>query len=319
LVTGAAGQGVPVERSVSGWFVEGRPALGPRLFLTAGVRIERIARQALEADPFAFTPRPAFAEDVVWSVNPKVSAAWFVNSPEGRTWTKIRGGAGSGIKPPTAFDIAFTDNPGLKPERSRSFDAGIEHAFGSALIADATFFVNRYDDLIVTVGTALRGASRYRTDNIANARARGLEAGARWQPIDAIAIRAGWTWIDTEVLAVDGLDGAAPSPYRAGDELIRRPRHQASFEAGWTHARGSAFALVSGRGRTRDLEPSFASEIFDNRGYATATIGGALRLVRGVEIFGRLTNLFDRDYEEVFGFPAPRRLGLVGVRVAGSR
>jgi outer membrane cobalamin receptor len=320
FVTGEEGQGIPVERSVSGWFVEGRPSLGPRLFLTGGVRVERIARQALEADPFAFTPRPAFAEDVVWSVNPKVSAAWFVNLPEGRTWTKIRGGAGTGIKPPTAFDIAFTDNPGLKPERSRSFDAGIEHAFaGSTLIADATFFANRYDDLIVTVGTSLRGASRYRTDNIANARARGLEVGARWQPIDAVSIRAGWTWLDTEVLAVDGLDSSAPPPYRVGDDLVRRPKHQASVELDWSHARGSAFAIISGRGRTRDLEPSFASEVFENPGYATTTIGGAVRLMRGLEFFGRVTNLFDRDYEEVFGFPAPRRMGMIGIRVTGSR
>ena len=320
FVTGEAGQGIPVERSVSGWFVEGRPSLGPRLFLTGGVRIERIARQALEADPFAFTPRPAFDEDVVWSVNPKISAAWFVNLPEGRTWTKIRGGAGTGIKPPTAFDIAFTDNPGLKPERSRSFDVGLEHAFaGSTLVADATFFANRYDDLIVTVGNALRGASRYRTDNIANARAQGLEVGARWQPIDAVSIRAGWTWLDTEVLAVDGLDATAPSPYRVGDDLIRRPKNQASVELGWSHARGSAFALVSGRGKTRDLEPSFASTVFENSGYTTVTIGGAARLLRGVEIFGRVTNLFNRDYEEIFGFPVPRRLALIGVRVTGSR
>ena len=50
-------------------------------------------------------------------------------------------------------DLAFTNNPGLKPERSRSFDLGIEQALiGSALVADLTWFANRYDDLIVTVG-----------------------------------------------------------------------------------------------------------------------------------------------------------------------
>ena len=74
-------------------------------------------------------------------MNPKVSAAWFLDLPDGPTWTKIRPGAGTGIKPPTAFDIAFTDNPGLKPERSRSFELGVEHAFAaSTLVADATFF-----------------------------------------------------------------------------------------------------------------------------------------------------------------------------------
>ena len=320
FVTGEDGERVPVRRSVSGWFVEGRPNLGPRAFLNAGARIERIERQALEADPLSFSPRPGLEEDVVWSINPKVSAAWFVNPPEGRTWTKIRAGAGTGIKPPTAFDIAFTDNPGLKPERSRSLDVGVEHGMAaSKLIADATFFTNRYDDLIVTVSGAFAGSSRYRTDNIANARARGFEVGARWHPIEAVAIRTAWTWLDTEILGVDGAESEAPAPYRVGDRLIRRPRHQVSLEAGWSDARGSAFFLMNGRGETRDIEPNFASEVFDNPGYVTVAIGGAVQLRRNVELFGRVTNLLDRQYEEAFGFPALGRMALVGLRVAGSR
>ena len=93
---------------------------------------------------------------------------------------------------------------------------------------------NRYDDLIVAVGRNLAGASRYRTDNIANARARGLEVGARWQPVGAVAFRAAWTWLDTEILGVDGVESAAPPPYQVGDELFRRPRHQLSFDVSWT-------------------------------------------------------------------------------------
>jgi outer membrane cobalamin receptor len=318
FIFGEDAQAVPVRRSISGWFVEGRPALGPRAFLTAGARLERIARTALEGDPFA--PRPAFDDDVVWSVNPKVSFAWFVDLPEGGTWTKIRAGAGTGIKPPTAFDIAYTDNPGLKPERSRSFDLGIEHAFArSTVTVDATFFTNRYDDLIVAVASEFAGASRYRTDNIANARARGLELGARVRPVEAISLRAAWTILHTKILGVDGAESAAPSPYRVGDRLIRRPRHQGSLEASWSLPRATAFALVTGRGRTRDLEPNFADQVFDNDGDVTVEAGGSVRLSRQFEIYGRMTNLFDRGFEEVFGFPAQGRSALVGVRVTGSR
>jgi vitamin B12 transporter len=104
-----------------------------------------------------------------------------------------------------------------------------------------------------------------------------------------------------------------------GDRLIRRPRHQVSFEAGWFHARGSAFVLLNGRGETRDIEPTFAAEVFDNPGYVTVTAGGAVRLTRNFELFGRVTNLFDREYEEAFGFPALGRMALVGLRVTGSR
>jgi outer membrane receptor protein involved in Fe transport len=320
FITGQEAEQIPVKRSINGWFVEARPVMGERGFVNAGMRVERIERTALEADPFAFTPRPTLDTDVVWSVNPKVSAAWYLRLPESGTWTKIRAGAGTGIKPPTAFDLAFTDNPGLKPERSRSVDAGVEHGFAaSTVIADATLFANWYDDLIVTVGSSFAGASRYRSDNIANARAWGLETGATWRPSNAVSIRAAWTWLDTEILGVDGAESEAPRPYQVGDPLIRRPGHQVSVELGWTRGRASAFAFVNGRSDTHDLEPSFADQVFENPGYATVAIGGAFRVGRNVEVFGRVTNLFDSAYEEVFGFPALGRSGLVGVRVTGSR
>ena len=115
------------------------------------IRFEHIARSALPAGRFG---QPALDEDAVWSTNPKISGAWFLRPADSRGWTKLRFGAGTGIKPPTAFELAFTNNPGLKPERSRSFDVGVEQALvGSALVADLTWFANRYDDLIVSVGT----------------------------------------------------------------------------------------------------------------------------------------------------------------------
>src|SRR6187401_3640686 len=141
---------LPINRDITGLFVEARPALGNRTFITAGLRTERIARQALEGDGSSFGRPTDLEADVVWSVNPKVSAAWFLRAPgtgSGSGWTKLHGGAGTGIKPPTTFEIGFTNNPNLKPERSRSFDFGLEQGLaGGAVIADATYFYNRYDD-----------------------------------------------------------------------------------------------------------------------------------------------------------------------------
>jgi outer membrane cobalamin receptor len=319
-ITGDLFEPVPVRRTDSGWFVEARPSLGDRLFVTTGARLERIARRALEGNPSPFGSRPAFGTDVVWSLNPKVSAAWFLRGPDGRGWTKLRAGAGTGIKPPTALDIAFTDNPDLKPERSRSVDVGVEQALaGSTLVADVTWFANRYADLIVAVGSELAGASRYRTDNIANARARGLEAGVSWRPSSGLSARATWTWLDTEILGVDHLPSAAPTPYVVGDPLVRRPRRQGSLAVTWAGARGSAFVTVDGRGAMADLEPNVASTVLTNPGYATVTVGGSIRFVHGFEVYGRVSNAFDRSYEEVLGYPALGRTASVGIRVAAGR
>ncbi|MEO7192566.1 MAG: TonB-dependent receptor [Vicinamibacterales bacterium] len=317
FVTGLTFQPVPVKRTATGVFVEARPALGDRVFANVGLRLERLDRAALEESPGS---RPAFHSQVVWSANPKVAVAWFArrnDAPRAALgWTKLRFGAGTGIKSPTAFEIAFTDNPGLKPERSRSFDAGIEQAFAaSRLVADATWFHNRYDDLIVSVGTGLAGASRYRTDNIANARARGVEIGATWRPASSLSIRGGWTRLDTAVLGLDTLPAAAPRPYTVGQRLIRRPRAAGALDVTWAERRGTAFVSLNGRGTMLDLEPNFGSSVFNAPGYVATTIGGSVQLHGAVALYGRIENAFDRSYEETLGFPARGRSASVGIRV----
>ena len=324
FITNASGP-VPIDRTLAGLFGEVRWNHHGRVFLTAGVRADRIARAALAGNPAAFTPRPDFAGDVVTSVNPKAGVAWFVRSSAG-SFTKLRASAGTGIRPPDAFEIAFTDNPSLEPERSRSFEAGIDHSLAAGRIAlEATGFHNRYDDLIVAVGS-FRTSSRYRTDNISNARAQGLElAGTArgrlsWGSGVDMLFRASLTFLDTEILAVDGGPGAPP-PFTPGESLLRRPARQ--FAAEWTVRSGrfNAFATAGGRSRTRDVDPSFGTfgGIFDAPGYATVNTGAAWRIGRGVEVFGRVTNLLDRDYEEALGFPAAGRGGMAGLRVAAGR
>ena len=66
--------------AVAGFFGEGRWNYGARLFVTAGVRVDRITREPLDGDADAFSPRPTFPSDTVVSANPKVSAAWFLGA-----------------------------------------------------------------------------------------------------------------------------------------------------------------------------------------------------------------------------------------------
>jgi len=319
-----AGTGpVPVERSVLGLFGEARWQPGARVSLTAGLRGERIHRGAFPGDPTAFTPRPDFAADTVVSANPKVAGSWLALGDPATTgaWTRVHGAFGTGIRPPDAFEIAFTDNAGLRPERSRSAELGVAQDWRSGAVhLDATVFLNSYDDLIVSVGRSFAGVSRWRTDNIANARARGLEATGAWRPSAALGVQATYTWLSTEILAVDGTS-TAPPPYAVGDRLLRRPGQQGSLDATWGRSRTSAFAQLLLRGDSLDAEPAFGPTggLYENPGYAVANLGAAVELARGVTVHGRVQNLFDEQYEEVLGYPAPGRTFYVGVRLAASR
>ncbi len=314
---------IPVERSAVAGFAEARWQPHDRLAVSAGARAERITRAALAGDAAAFSPRPAFPADTLTSINPKVAASWTVvpaAGPRGHA-TRLRAAAGTGIRPPDAFEIAFTNNPGLKPERSRSVEAGVTQTLaGGAVQADATWFQNTYDDLIISVGR-FNASSRYTTDNIANARARGAELALAWRPVAALSARGSYTFLDTDVLAVDGAAGEAPSPFRVGDRLLRRPRHQGSVDVTWSHRRLQAFATAALRGTTLDVEPNFGTfgGLFDNPGHAVVTTGAAFTLGPSLTLYGRVANVLGARYEDVFGYPALGRTAYVGFRVAARR
>jgi outer membrane cobalamin receptor len=321
FITGTSGV-IPVKRQVTGYFAEARWRHRERLFLTTGIRLDDIRRDTLEPDPFGFPPRPELPEDAVLSANPKVSVAWFAR-PDAASFTKLRASAGTGIRPPNGFEIAFTDNPSLKPERSRSLEAGLDQALaGGRGLIEATAFVNSYDDLIIAVGS-FQEASRFVTDNISNARSRGLELSgtARGRvnartPID-LRVRATYTWLDTEILAVDRASGAPP-PFEVGQPLLRRPRHQFSAELVASAGRTSVFLQGGGRSRALDVEPTlgtFYPEFFEAPGYHVWTLGGSVRIHHAVEVFARVENLFNRSYEEAFGYPSPSRGGFAGLRI----
>ena len=119
------------------------------------------------------------------------------------------------------------------------------------------------------------------------------------------------------MLAVDNT-GAAPPPFTVGDPLLRRPRHQGSLDLLWTRNALSAFAEVRARGEVLDVEPSFGAfgGLFESAGFTVVDVGASWRFAHGIEVFARALNLLDRPYEEFLGYPAPGRLGVVGVRVA---
>ena len=323
-ITGAQAQQIPIDRRIGSLFGEARWRFASRLFVTAGVRASAVTRDAIDADPYAWTPRPPLPQDHLVSVNPRAAVSYYVRtSDQSRgNWSRVHASAGTGIRPPDGFEIAYTDNPSLKPERSRSVDGGFEQALaGGLVIADATVFVNHYDDMIVAVGRSLQDYSRYRTDNISNARARGVETSAAIRTRHGVEARVTYTFLDTEVLAVDGSAGAAPPPFVPGDWLVRRPRHQASVDLVWTTRRATIMARAGGRSRVLDVEPNWgaAGGLFHAPGFAVADLGVAFHVTPQIDITARIDNLFDHQYETVLGYPAPHRRFTVGVRLASSR
>ena len=183
---------------------------------------------------------------------------------------------------------------------------------------EANNFYNDYDDLIVSVGPALANLSQFRTDNIANARAQGIEISGAMRSTWGFEARATYTRLNTRVLQVDRGNGQAPPPFSVGDPLIRRPRQHGSVDISMSRGQFMAFLQVVSRGQWLDVDPTFGASggLFNAPGHSLLRMGLGNKIGDKLEAYVRVTNPFDRRYEDALGFPGIGRSVIVGVRVA---
>ena len=72
--------------------------------------------------------------------------------------------------------------------------------------------------------------SAYRSANIKDSRAQGLEASFRIQPLRSLELGGEYTFLDSSVLALEGTS-QANAPFQAGQQLLRRPGHSGSYKS----------------------------------------------------------------------------------------
>ena len=315
LVFGAEWQGErfrfgpsPVHRDIYGWFAESHWERGDWLFLNAGVRAEHLLLESVPAPKFF--SRPPFPPTTITQVHPKLSAAVVA-----RHATRLHGSFGTGLRPPNGFELAFTTNPALKPERTVSYDAGIEQSLVSQRVAvDVTWFYSRFRDQIVTLSPTQAGLSRWSSDNLASSDAKGLEVSLHLRAGRGLRLRGAYTYLDTEILRLKGSASAVQRSFRLGQQLLRRPRHAGSYLAIWQRGRVLVESGAVLRGRTLDIEPNLAAGQFLNPFYATFDAGAQFELHRTLALTAKVRNLLDRTYEESLGFPALGRNFTVGIK-----
>jgi vitamin B12 transporter len=240
-------------------------------------------------------------------VTPRVSAAYIVPWSE----TKLRGGYGEGIKAPSFIENFGTGspfvvgNPALKPEESKSWEVGFDQPLSTRPFESAislTYFSADYKNLVAFVSG--------RTPNFLNVqrtRASGVELGVRTFVSERFSIAATYTYLDTKVLDAGPSGGTA---FVRGKPLLRRPENSGSFIVSHVRDRLTAnFALtLKGHAVDRDFSRDFRGKRVRLSGYVKGDLALSYRVLENRWGLRRLTleslvqNLFDQDYEEVFGF-----------------
>ncbi len=222
-------------------------------------------------------------------LSPRFAMAW-VNGNR-----KLRAAYGSGFRAPAIGELysPFFGNPYLGAERSKNVEIGFDQYLNSATLS-LTAFRSDYDDLIAfSTGSALR------FENVARAKAQGIELGATRR---FSKLQAGLSY--TFLKAVD----------QAGDQqLPRRPKHSGSLSLGYDFAPAYAELVFIHSGERPDVTDLFPFARVTNEPYTTVDVTLHYDLGRFVP-FVKIENAMDEKYDEVFGYPSARRRAVVGVR-----
>ena len=218
---------------------------------------------------------------------------------------RVRASYGEGFKAPTLFQLLSAyGNAALTPERSRSYDVGIERGDrNSGLHFALTAFRRDSRDLIDFVSCASLNVCATRPfgtyDNVRSARAEGFEAELDAAVSDRLRVRAAYSYVKAINRA-------------SGNDLARRPRHALTLGADW---QTPLHDLTLGA----DLR--MVSDSFDDPGnftsidgYALVTVRASLPVTDALELFGRIENVTDISYQTAAGYGTAGRSAYAGVR-----
>jgi len=248
---------------------------------------------------------------------PKLSLRWtWLDSLDWRSHLRLSYGAGYRVPnlkerhylfDHSSLGYKVVGNPDLKPESSRSWQAGISLLSGDERFsADLNLFRNHVEDLIQTDldnAQVINGIAYYSYENVARARTRGAELGVQWQLIRVLRLTGSWTWTDTKDLDT-------------GLQLTRRPRVIARLGADWTVLSGTGLSL-----RLRHQGHEFGDSANQERSPAWNSLDLKLnqQLSDAMSLFAGIDNLTNeqRDFNATTDYrPISGRNFYLGLRYA---
>ncbi|ABA58387.1 TonB-dependent receptor [Nitrosococcus oceani ATCC 19707] len=270
-----------------GYYLQAQLSFWDKLFLTGGVRL---------------THHSIFGS----KITERVTAALVLDT----LGLTLRSSYGTGFKAPTLsqlFDDRFNapqdnrfntpqlkfNNRDLKPEKSSSWDIGVEQSFWDEQGAvGVTYFDNELTDLIQFSQVA---ADKFQLINIDAAKIKGWEVFMNLTPLKGLTLRGNYTQMHTQ-------------DEKTGQPLVRRPEHKAGFNANYRFlSKGNLHLQVVYVGHRQDVGgiplPS----------YTVVNAAISYEVTNYFQLFARANNLLDKQYQEVFGFGTPGISGFGGI------
>ncbi|SEB54810.1 vitamin B12 transporter [Tenacibaculum sp. MAR_2009_124] len=228
-----------------------------------------------------------YGNHFVYNVNP----SYRIKLPEG--YVKFLGSYSTAFLAPTIqnlYDVQY-GNVDLEPQESTTIEGGIEYKYGSLVLN--TVYFNRDVENIIGFDS-----NTFQSINQGAAKIQGIEFNADYNILKNLTVNANYTYTDNEELAV------------------RIPKHKinAGLNYGLKNSNfGLTYQYVSDRDDT-DFR-SFPSVNVPLEAYSLLNFSANHELNKNVKLFLAVTNIFNEDYQEVFGFTTLGRNYNLGVRL----
>ncbi len=236
-----------------------------------------------------------------------LAGAWSLNDGD----TVLRASFGQGFRAPGLYELySEYGNTALAPEEFNSWDFGVEQRLGADVVVSAIWFRREADNEIRFYSCAFgspeplcnpNGVFRFGYyDNIQKTRTQGLELAARAEA-GPLTLSGNYTWTQAE----------NASGINDGNQLPRRPEHMANASAGWRWSDAV----------TTTASVRYVGEAFNNDAntvvmdaYTLVDLRASWQVNETIELYGRVENLTDQNYETARGYGTPGQGAFVGVR-----
>jgi vitamin B12 transporter len=237
----------------------------------------------------------------------QASAAWKLNDGG----TVLRVSWGQGFKAPSLYQLGSEyGNLALRPESADGWDAGVEQRLMEGrIVLQAAYFGRRTKNQIDFVSCFGGPAPLCAThpsggyyDNIARARAHGVEVAAQADLTEALSVQANYTWTDAR-------NRTAGADF--DKRLARRPAQEANAEVSyfWPAKLTTALAAHYAGGRFDD-----AANAVRLKGYVLWDVRASYPVSDRIEVYGRIENLADKRYETISNYGQLGRAAYAGLR-----
>ncbi|WP_457668880.1 TonB-dependent receptor domain-containing protein [Thiolapillus sp.] len=207
--------------------------------------------------------------------------------------TRLFASAATGFRVPSANErFGFGGNTRLKPEESTSYELGARHQLTEGHELSASIYRNDIDNMIqwVLVTPPWIGYNQ----NVAKVRIDGLELGYDYRG-DALSLHLGGNWQN-------------PEDRNTGERLLRRADHSLNARVNYTGGDWNFGGDLLYSGERKD----FGGVTLDS--YTLVNLNASYRFGDNWQLFAKLENAFDEDYQLASGYNTQGRAGYLGIR-----